>query len=73
MTANRGIQITALAVGAVWPVLAGPAAAYASERRWHAAVETGPALQTCNDFRIYADAGTFAFFHCAAAGVRVRF
>jgi hypothetical protein len=34
MTANRCIQITAVAIGAVWPVLAGPAVACDSERRW---------------------------------------
>lgn len=47
-----------MAVGALWPVLAGPAAAYASERRWQAALETGPAWQTRNDFRIPGDEGT---------------
>jgi hypothetical protein len=38
--------------------LAGPAAACASERRWHAAVEAGPAWQTRNDLRIPGDGGT---------------
>lgn len=58
MTAHRRLQIAAVAVGAVWLLLAGPAPAYASERRWHATLETGPAWQTRNDFRIPGDAGT---------------
>lgn len=57
--AGRGPgRVSAVAVGAVWLVVAGPTAAFASERRWHAALETGPAWQTRNDFRIPGDAGT---------------
>jgi hypothetical protein len=76
MTANRRIQITAVAVGAVWPVLAGPAAACASERRWHAAVSDRVELDLgyrrleggADNDEVY----TFAFFNYAVAGVRVR-
>lgn len=58
MRAIRCLQVTAVAVGAVWPVLAGQTPAHASERRWHAALETGRVWQTRNDFRIPGDAGT---------------
>jgi len=45
-------------LGAVWLVLADPVALYASEHRWHLAVEAGPVWQTRNDFRIPGDTGT---------------
>jgi len=52
------IQMTALAMGGIWLVLAGASAARADERRLQLAFEAGPAWQTRNDFRIPGDTGT---------------